>query len=286
MCVRARLLLVVAAVVASSSAAACGAFSGENTSTTSDGGDASADGATASSDGAPSTSPDGGASGADGGDASSTVFDAGTCAPTSPDMVQGSGFMIDRTEVTLSQYQSLQGIACAALREASSPAVCAFKQSIFHGGAALAPDDPVTVVDYCDAFTYCQAVGKRLCGSTMAGALPQNDVPSSVDEWYRACTNDLASGVPTSDGTCVLEHDAGPLPVTTKRCVGGYPDLQDMMGNVWEWIDACASDAGPTDDCIIIGGSYLDSKVTTNCGSTFHPMRQNADYNIGFRCCK
>jgi len=75
---------------------------------------------------------------------------------------------------------------------------------------------PWRFVSYTDAQQLCARVGKRL---------PNND------EWYRA-----VSGI-AADAPCVLGGQGSPEPTGTANCVSPL-GAHDLIGNVWEWVDA------------------------------------------------
>jgi formylglycine-generating enzyme required for sulfatase activity len=71
-------------------------------------------------------------------------------------------------------------------------------------------------------------------------------------------------------------------------CVGGFEDLRDMSGNVWEWEDACDANSDPKDDpCSNGAGSFWDSAPNDLLCATqaaYH-QRSSASKGVGFRCC-
>ena len=55
---------------------------------------------------------------------------------------------------------------------------------------------------------------------------------------------------------------------TSAGCVGGYPGIVDMSGNLGEWENACAPQGfGNPDACGVRGGSYNDQSSTLTCTS-------------------
>ena len=82
-----------------------------------------------------------------------------------------------------------------------------------------------------------------------------------------------------------LKTDGGAnakTPVTSfPGCIGGYPGLSDMTGNVAEWIDRC-----PGTNC-----AYHASDYTATAGATCDKqgLASNALQRLqggGFRCCR
>ncbi len=85
--------------------------------------------------------------------------------------------------------------------------------------------------------------------------------------------------------------DAGALGAgAVASCVGGFPGLHDMSGNVREFEDACdESDAGPlAGRCHARGGASNDTSGALRCDSdnTFTIYaRDRFASNVGIRCC-
>lgn len=204
----------------------------------------------------------------------------------------GGGNDIDRYEVTRAQYwafvEAMNGQVAPSL-----PAVCNFKTS--HGGAVPSFIDdhlPATRVDWCDAYAYCQYVGRRLCGKPGGGATPHLDwnKPAS-SQWMKACQGPSLYAFPYGNtaqaGVC---HDnsgpAEPRPVGSfPMCEGGYQDVFDMSGNVMEWEDGCNGTSGGTDDCLLRGGSYSHPGPAACADFSSSPRDNDTADNIGFRCC-
>jgi len=68
-------------------------------------------------------------------------------------------------------------------------------------------------------------------------------------------------------------------------CIGGYPSLYDMSGNVREWEDACMGTAGAMDQCNQRGGSVNDGAGQLTCSTTDLQPRNSSNDHLGFRCC-
>jgi formylglycine-generating enzyme required for sulfatase activity len=107
----------------------------------------------------------------------------------SPD---GGRYRIDRTEVTRAAYArwlragpSLDDqIGICVDWNASFVPACAWPPGADDGGL------PVTCVDWCDAFTYCRASGKRLCGALGGGpARFGSSAAPGQGQWGNACSS-------------------------------------------------------------------------------------------------
>jgi len=167
------------------------------------------------------------------------------------------------------------------------------------------PDLPIACVDWCDATAFCKWDGKHLCGKLGGGSnAPADFADPAKSAWYRACSHagdfDFPYGNSYSGDKCVgLDNTAvHPLATPFTSCVGGYDGLYDMSGNVAEWEDSCSASAELTDQCLVRGGSYLDTNVSVGaapslqCNSNVHgspkaatKTRSTRSPEIGFRCC-
>jgi formylglycine-generating enzyme len=150
---------------------------------------------------------------------------------------------------------------------------------------------PQVCVDWCDAYAYCTAVGKKLCDSLEDG-LPSTDLDPLTDAWANACTaggaNDYTAGA--SDGDCNTSSGGGTSEVGSiaacQSTVAGYTGVYDLTGNVQEWIDGCDGNMQPTDHCIAAGGSFDDDSPYTMCIYPQAWVRLDHRYVVGIRCCE
>ena len=157
-------------------------------------------------------------------------------------------------------------------------------------------DHPVVCVDWCDAYAYCQAVGKRLCGKIGGAANGFSDYANaSTSQWYAACSSGGANDYPYGDtysesacnGRLASHHTTVPVKsmVGCQSSVSGYAGVYDLSGNVWEWEDSCDGDVGEDDYCRMRGGSFVnDADNGLRCDGGDVDRDYQAD-GIGFRCC-
>jgi formylglycine-generating enzyme len=242
--------------------------------------DVSADSA-AMSDG--STGSDGAVSDGstgDGGKGDGGRGDGGCAAFSSaPTMVLAGGTCIDSTEVRKADY----ALFLAAAVKPLPPDRCAWNNTYtptsgWPPAPGLDGTHPVTNVDWCDAYVYCAWAGKRLC---------------TLPEWYSSCSAGGAATYPYGNGfksgACnggAVGNDASVFVGSFPDCVGGYPGIFDMSGNVLEWADSCADGGLPQDDtCAANGGDYTDNDVNLACNSNDPHVRDVKQRNLGFRCC-
>jgi sulfatase-modifying factor enzyme 1 len=221
---------------------------------------------------------------------------AGSACPSGrgPAMISAGAFCIDSTLVTRAAYSEFLTAGVAA---SSQPAYCAFNTDFTPQGHW--PPDPTTAslpvvnVDWCDAQAFCAWTGKRLCGKIGGGAVDQASVNDpTVDQWFSACSSAGTLIYPygnTYVATACDGSDLGvsaPVPVASlPGCVGGYPGLFDMSGNVLEWEDACDGTTGTSDNCWKRAGDYGSGESGLTCATPDSASRgTNYDY-AGFRCC-
>lgn len=176
-------------------------------------------------------------------------------------------FRIDRTEVSRAMYAR-----CVAARKCKALTT----------DLSAEPELPVTDVSWHDARTYCAFAGGRL---------------PSEDEWEKAARgsdgrefpwgNDLDCsranwGNFENEGPCAGKAPGKPAPV------GSYPQgaspfgVQDMAGNVWEWV-ADKYDRDPSRR-VVRGGSCCSYFVEPRAANRNAWDPNHRDGDLGFRC--
>ena len=114
---------------------------------------------------------------------------------------------------------------------------------------------------------------------------------SHLAQWFKACSRDGTQTFPypgdAATDACATYGDwGGPAGTASvgslSGCVGGYPGIFDMTGNVEEWIDACDS-SDPKSYCEIMGGSV--SSDVAECRTATYGTRDERLLGRGFRCC-
>jgi hypothetical protein len=211
------------------------------------------------------------------------------CLP-GPVMVEGAGFYIDSTEITVRQYREF--VMAKGDDVSGQPPGCEWNTTYAAGIVSPYLDQPVTYVDWCDAHAYCEWAGKRLCGAIDGGVLAMADLHAVArNQWYLACASAQGLEEPygsfhidarCNDGTAEV-YDLVDV-ATYPGCMGSFEGLYDMVGNVLEWVDSCNGTTGAADLCAAMGGSYV---VQSYCTSSSEDIERNTQAPaLGFRCCK
>lgn len=198
------------------------------------------------------------------------VIDADASSPCKgtggPTPIKVGEYCIDRTEVTRAQYAAFLFAGVT-----TQPSYCAFNTSF--EVVATADELPMTSVDWCDAYAFCAWAGKRLC---------------TQSEWRGGCApvgQKYPYGSAYELGRCndLRADSGGPVPVGSLKCESAL-GVEDMLGNVWEWIGDCAGSTGEGDPCSFSnGGAWSHQYDCDQTASGFTRRDKAAD--LGFRCC-
>jgi hypothetical protein len=201
----------------------------------------------------------------------------------------GGTYCIDASEVTREEYQTF---FFANPSIPNLPAACV--NNLYPPSADWPPTLgelplPVAYVDWCDAYSYCEYLGRHLCGKVGGGTNdPADFADPSQSEWFNACTAQGVSTYPYGSsyiaGTCNGNDPGSGLmsEMFTMPCLGGSPGLYNMSGNAAEWEDSCDMNG----QCRIRGGSYSSDPAGLACdASDFRARLDNTNNDIGIRCC-
>lgn len=248
-------------------------------------------------------------------------YETTACAPKqcNPSLKQCFDLKIDAKEVTRKQYAaflatnpvatSLQG--CAWNTDFKPDATCMANADVCDASKGTCDEHPQPCVDWCDAYSYCKAQGKHLCGKVGTPdamvAVDQYADPGQ-SEWMNGCSaggentwthgkvwvadpqGQWCDGDAKAKGTNGLTYPVGTL-ATCQSPAATYKGLFDLGGNVSEWENSCSiavesGSASKDDTCRIRGGSYKSGKVQLQCDADPQkPARSFVAPDIGFRCC-
>jgi len=201
------------------------------------------------------------------------------------------GFGIDRTEVTIGQFERYvrsTGITTRAEKEGGGfefgagwerrPGWSWRKPD----GQATTPDMPAVHVDFAEAQAYCRWAGGRLptgaewqaAGFTELRESPP--MPWQKGRTYPWTTGDSPQGANTSDA------DPWPRAAPAGATKQGVNGLYDMGANVWEWVSDSPDSKGR--ERRTVGGSWWYGAF--NMKADVQAFKQADFYAvyIGFRC--
>lgn len=215
--------------------------------------------------------------------------------------VQVEDFCVDAVEISNAKYAAFLATHSAGI--SVQPAVCAWNSDFTPANAAWPlpagqANRPVTWVNWCDALAYCTAQSKHLCGKVGGGTNdPAAFTSAAHSQWFAACSHDgdglhafpygnvfsptACNGGTTDDGGAPLVNVG-----SMAGCVGGYPGIFDLSGNVREWEDSCSPGATPDlDQCRVRGGGSDELSAEVRCDADLTRDRNGPSAHTGFRCC-
>jgi formylglycine-generating enzyme required for sulfatase activity len=127
---------------------------------------------------------------------------------------------------------------------------------------------PFVNVSWVVAKMDCIEAGKRLCTN---------------EEWTAACKGPKKTSYPYGNTyerrRCADKSDGSVTSGSFPRCGNEFGAL-DMVGNVWEWVDAKNGDYP-----LVRGGSYKFGEAA-NCDMVSPGSVGTRSGEVGFRCCK
>jgi PKD repeat protein len=132
----------------------------------------------------------------------------------------------------------------------------------------IAGQQPLTSASWVQAKIFCMDAGKRLCTSS---------------EWTTVCRGPGGSAYPYGmayeKGKCPSEGK-GPWRSGRFPQCGGQGQAQDMVGNVWEWVEDKRGDYP-----VMMGGTYRFGEAA-DCSLSSEGGVGLKSGDVGFRCCK
>lgn len=225
-------------------------------------------------------------------------------------------YYIDKFEVTNHQYaQFLQVVKeeghrfCYPKEPARKNHIPTYWQDHRLNGA----NQPVTGVDWYDAYAYCQWAGKHLPTEAQwekaARGLDDREFP-----WGNIWVAEYSNNVESTFGQSILNkkqwlHLLGYLNLDTLKVltkpVGSFPQnvspygAQDMAGNVWEWCwDSYQKDyyqsspsrdprnESPSEYKVLRGGCWSSDRVKVRVAYRNYDLLTDRHLEIGFRCAR
>jgi len=218
------------------------------------------------------------------------------------------GFCIDSTEVTTTEYAAfLDAVSKGATIVTPPGGVCNWNTSVAASTTGYCtagttdpnahPNRPMACVNWCDAYAYCAWAGKRMCGAVGGGPVPFGSVITPSNQQYAACSANATKAYPYGSsyvkGDCNTRdlYDASPAVADVESfaaCVGGFPGIYDIAGNVEEWLDSCETfgDGGATDICHESGDAYdFNATGPARCDNDDSDYRSVQGPDVGIRCC-
>lgn len=143
-------------------------------------------------------------------------------------------------------------------------------------------DAPVTCVDWCDAYAYCDSRGQTLCAGTY-------NQPTK-GAWFDVCSSNGKNDYPYPGNHQASYCNDSTVSTKTLVATGSKTECKtpsgvfDMAGNASEWLDACTGTT-QADQCDTRGGSFNDNASLAMCGGSVAVAKEMGLPSLGFRCC-
>lgn len=205
----------------------------------------------------------------------------------------GGAFCIDSYEATRADYDAFlaaspatsgQGAGCSWNTTFAPDETCENSEYVTKD-----PAHPQVCVDWCDAAAFCAWEGKRLCQGDWS-----HPADTAYDEWFTACsaggTKDFPYGTEYDPAVC-NDYAAGADALTTDavganaNCIGGYPGLYDMAGNVYEWVNTTTGGTPGSANCVELSSFFGSTGSDRRCESGATRACNEPDWSLGIRCC-
>jgi formylglycine-generating enzyme required for sulfatase activity len=230
-----------------------------------------------------------------------------------------SGYCIDKTEVTVSAYAACVAKArCMPAPTTNNTPGRDGQYAMFdqfcNGNRDDRQNHPINCIDWNQAKTYCESLGKRLpteaeweyaARGSDGRTYPWGDAPPEPRR-LNACGDECVAMGEQVDPTFHWKslYDGSDGWVSTAP-VGSYPDgaspfgVLDMAGNVWEWTadlygaypaDADTNPAdtshGPPHRVFRGGGFYVDGANAVRAAIRFYQSTDFRREDLGVRCAR
>jgi formylglycine-generating enzyme required for sulfatase activity len=217
-----------------------------------------------------------------------------------------SSFCLDRTEVTTSAYERWRPAPRTVDFKDITEEQRRYGSERCNGGRASQASHPINCVDWTSAKAYCEARGARLpteaewefAARGPAGRkFPWGDAPPN-ERRANACGAECKKAFPNL--TTAFDGDDGHLFTAP---AGSYPagatpeGLQDMAGNVWEWVADCYGDYSSSaqnnpskEQCsgarVLRGGSWYNNVARLRASNRHGNGAGVRGDLLGFRCAR
>jgi gamma-glutamyl hercynylcysteine S-oxide synthase len=225
-----------------------------------------------------------------------------------------SAYYLDKFEVTNQQYAQFLATLATAGRHYAHPQAPPHKDptpAYWHDRRLNGATQPVTGVDWYDAYAYCRWAGRRL--PTEAQWEKAARGPSGQEyPWGKAWNAAYSNNAEATFGQPILSHKQwlqllGPLRLETlsrlTAPVGSFPagvspyGVHDMGGNLWEWCqDSYQKDyyhyaparnpSGPPSSRykVLRGGCWSSHRGQLRAAYRNYDLATDRHLEVGFRC--